>query len=132
MHDPQPQVCGVEMFVSHPLSAGPEPQWPYPVLHELVGITQWPAWHDVEAPGFTLASWPQSWPQMPQFRGSVCRLAQLLPHLSGVPPEQALTHWNEPPEAEQRSPAAHFRSHRPQVSGRARFVSQPSSTLLVQ
>jgi hypothetical protein len=121
----QPQVWGAEMLVSQPLSGGLEPQWPKPVTHEDAGITQWPLWQDTVAPGLTLASWPQSWPQLPQFRESLCRLMHWPLQVSGVPAAQPQA--NDDPEAAHTFPVSQRVVQPPQVSGREKSVSQPSS-----
>ena len=85
------------------------------------------------APAFTLGSEPHLCPQLPQLAGSLATLTQLFPHRSGAGALQleeqvgvAVVVLHRPVGA------AHCWLQRPQVSGREKSASQPSSARVEQ
>ena len=79
-----PQLAGLLISVSQPSLAFAE-QCIQPAAHDDSGTEHAPA---LQAAGpFTFFSDVQSWPQLPQFLGSVCVFVHVTPQLSGVAPE---------------------------------------------
>jgi hypothetical protein len=123
-----PQFDDVVSDVSQPSSARVE-QWPKPLAHAAGGTEHAPATHwTPEAPGLTLGSVVQSWPHVPQFRGSPFRSTHDDTQRSGVGATQLLVHV-APELFFVQTPVApvHFVPQVPQLLASVRLASQPSS-----
>jgi hypothetical protein len=81
-----------------------------------------------DAPFFTFASDVQSCPQAPQLSGSDWKSTHFVPHGLGAGATQLDAQLGVVEVVEQSAVGAlHTRPHCPQLSGRVRSVSQPSS-----
>ncbi len=80
------------------------------------------------APAATFVKVVQSWPQVPQLRGSLCRFTQADTHRSGEGETQLLAHF-APDEPGVHSAVAplHLMPQAPQLLASVRLASQPSS-----
>ncbi len=127
-----PQVDGLLRLASQPRSELPA-QWANPDAQDVGGTEQTPLWHCTVAPGLTLGSAPQSWPQDPQLAGSDLKSTQRDPHRSGEGATQLDEQAGAPVVVEHSAVGAtHVVPHLPQLAGVARLVSQPSSDLVEQ
>lgn len=125
-----PQFVFVLVGVSHPsVSTDPVEQFAYPLAHADCGTTQPPDPLQVTAaPALRCGSAVQSCPQLPQLVGSVLVSTHLAPHRFGVGDVQLDEQAGVPLVVEQRpSGAVQDVVQLPQVCGRVRSVSQPSS-----
>jgi len=123
-----PQFAGVVSGVSQPSSARVE-QCPYPDAQALAGTKQAPLRHSMpEAFGLRLGRAVQSWPQVPQFRGSVVTFTQEDTQRSGAGAAQLAAHFGAPLALLHKAIAPlHLTPQVPQVAGSVRLASQPSS-----
>ena len=128
-----PQVRAVVKFASHP-SSGCDEQWANPATQALAGTEQTPERHWMPvAPAFTLVSVVQLWPHAPQFATSEPRSTHLDPHKSGEGDVQLEEHVGAPVVVEHKAVGAvQTLPHCPQLAGRVRSVSQPSSARVEQ
>ncbi len=114
-------------MVSQP-SSGRDEQCANPDTQAVAGTEQTPAWQLTVAPGLTLGSDEQSWPQLPQFLASDLRSTHMLPHTSAVDPVQVETHFPVPDAVEQTGEVPEQVTPQvPQFGELARLASQPSS-----
>jgi hypothetical protein len=130
-----PQLVLVLVRVSQPsLSLVPPVQFAYPAAHELCGTTQPPEpLHETAAPDFRLASAVQLWPQVPQLVGSVFRSTHWLSHRSGAGLVQLEEQVGAPTVVEHSAFGATQRlPQAPQLAGKVRSTSQPSSPCVEQ
>src|SRR5206468_9737108 len=125
-----PQFDSVVVAVSHPsVSTEPPEQLAYPAAQADCGTTQPPEPLQVTAaPGFRCGSAVQSWPQVPQFVGSVLVSTHFDPQRFGVGDVQLDEQVGVPVVVEQ-SPSGDVQlfEQLPHVWGRVRSASQPSS-----
>jgi hypothetical protein len=128
-----PQFAGRVMFVSQPSSARVE-QCANPATQALGGTVQTPLLQVMlVAPDLMFDSIAQSCPQAPQLAGSESRFTHLDPQRLGSDPTQLDEQAGVPEVLEQSAVGAvHVVPQAPQLSGRLRSVSQPSSGLLEQ
>jgi hypothetical protein len=98
------------------------------------GTTQPPVLlHETALVFVTCANAVQSWPQEPQFVGSVVLLTHFEPQRSGLGATQLEAQAGEAPAVEHKPVGdMHTFVHDPQCAGCVRFVSQPSSGVDVQ
>lgn len=128
-----PHVRGSVRFASHP-SSGCVEQWANPDTHALAGTEHTPDRHWIPvAPGLTLASVVQLWPQAPQLVTSELRSTHFDPQRSGEGEVQLDEHVGAPVVVEHNAVGAvQTLPHCPQLAGRVRSVSQPSSARVEQ
>jgi hypothetical protein len=130
-----PQLLFVLVCVSQPsTSLEVDEQLAKPAPHADCGTTQPPALLQETALVFvTCASAVQSWPQEPQFVGSVVLFTHFEPQRSGFGAMQLEAQAGEAPAVEHRPVGAmHTFVHDPQCAGCVRFVSHPSLGVDVQ
>jgi hypothetical protein len=85
------------------------------------------------APGATLSRAPQSWPQVPQFLGSFCKLTHDEPQTSLAAPVHVVPHARpEAPIPHSGAEVGHLVPQAPQFCESARLVSQMSVARVVQ
>src|SRR5262245_6316794 len=128
-----PQVRASVRFASQPSSACAE-QWAYPETQAAAGMEQTRLTQRIPvAPGLTLGSVVQSWPQLPQLLGSDARSTHFVVQRSGEGAMQLDEQVGAPVLVEQSAVGAvHCRPQAPQLAGRVRSVSQPSSARVEQ
>jgi hypothetical protein len=130
-----PQLVLVLVCVSQPSTSFEfDEQLAKPGAHADCGTTQPPVLlHETVLVLLMCASTVQSWPQLPQFVGSVVLLTHFEPQRSGVGATQLDAQAGEPLVVEHKPVGdMHTFVQVPQCAGCVRFVSQPSSAFVVQ